>query len=53
MTYEVRKSGQVYMQTTDERCRYPAKVEAAIQQAGYEIYIDGKRLKKQKGAQSG
>lgn len=46
MTYEVHLSGQVYMQTTDEGCRYPARIEAEMLQAGYEIYIDGKRIKK-------
>lgn len=53
MTYEVRKAGQVYMQTSDECCRYPARIEAEMQKAGYEIYIDGKKLKKQKGVQNG
>lgn len=48
MIYEVRKDGQVYMQTTDEKCRYSPEIEASMQEAGYEIYIDGKRLKKQK-----
>lgn len=48
MKYEVRKDGKVYMSTTYERYRYPPAVEASIQNAGYVIYIDGKRLAKVK-----
>lgn len=44
MKYEVRKGGRVYM--TSDSFRYPPDVEASIQEAGYDIYIDGKRLKK-------
>ena len=46
MIYEVRKDGQTLMQTTDEKCRYSPETEASMQEAGYEIYIDGKRLKR-------
>lgn len=48
MIYEVRRNGQPLMQTTHEKCRYSPETEASMQEAGYEIYIDGKRLKKQK-----
>lgn len=43
MTYEVRKNGRTYMGTDHESCRYPPEVEASIQAAGYDIYINGKR----------
>lgn len=46
MIYEVRKDGQVYMKTSDEQCRYSPVIEAAMKEAGYSIYIDGKPLKK-------
>lgn len=46
MIYEVRKNGRVYMHTPDERCRYAPDIEAAMIEAGYSIYIDGKLLKK-------
>ena len=48
MTYEVRKGGKTYMSTEHESCRYPPETEASIQAAGYDIYIDGKRLPKVK-----
>lgn len=44
MKYEVRKGGHVYMVT--DSFRYPLDVEASIQAGGYDIYLDGKRLKK-------
>lgn len=43
MTYEVRKNGRTYMGTDHESCRYSPEVEASIQAAGYDIYINGKR----------
>ena len=46
MIYQVRKDGQIFMETTSEKCRYSPSIEASMQAAGYEIYIDGKRLKK-------
>lgn len=48
MIYEVRRGGKPFMQTTHEKCRYSPEIEASMQEARYEIYIDGKRLKKQK-----
>lgn len=54
MTYQVRRGKEVLMKTTDERCRYSPRIEAAMQADGYDIYIDEKKLKKQKkGAQNG
>lgn len=46
MIYQVRKDGQIFMETTSEKCRYSPSIEASMQAAGYDIYIDGKRLKK-------
>lgn len=48
MTYEVRKNGQTYMGTDHESCRYPQEIEASIQAAGYDIYINGKRQPKRR-----
>lgn len=48
MTYEVRKDGRVYMGTEHESCRYPPEIEASMQAAGYDIYIDGKKQPKRK-----
>ena len=48
MTYEVRKDGRIYMSTEYECCRYPPETEASIQSAGYDIYIDGKKLPKRR-----
>ena len=48
MTYEVRKDGRVYMGTEHESCRYSPEVEASMQAAGYDIYIDGKKQPKRK-----
>ena len=53
MTYEVRKGGGVYMSPQHAACRYPPVVEASIQAAGYDIYIDGKRQKKARHAKAG
>lgn len=44
--YQVCRGSEVLMQATDESCRYPARAETALLEAGYEIYIDGKRIKK-------
>lgn len=44
MKYEVRKSGCVFMPATS--CCYPPEIEASMQEAGYDIYVDGKRKKK-------
>jgi len=46
MIYQVCKDGQIFMETTSEKCRYSPSIEASMQAAGYDIYIDGKRLKK-------
>lgn len=46
MTYEVRKGDWTYMSTQHAACRYPPAVEASIQAAGYDIFVDGKRQKK-------
>ena len=48
MRYEVRKGGRAYMGTDHDACRYPPEVEAGIQAAGYDIYIDGKRQPKRR-----
>lgn len=48
MTYEVRKDGRVYMGTEHESCRYTPEIEASMQAAGYDIYIDGKKQPKRK-----
>ena len=53
MTYEVRKGGRTYMSTQHESCRYPPTVEATIQAAGYDIFVDGKRQKKARPARAG
>lgn len=42
----ISKDGQILMQTTDESRRYSPHIEAQLQEAGYVIYVDGKRLKK-------
>lgn len=41
MIYEVRKDG------------YPPEIEASIQAAGYDIYINGKRQPKRRSAKGG
>ena len=41
------------MSTTHEICRYPPEIEASIQNAGYVIYVDGKRLAKGKRGKAG
>lgn len=46
MMYEVRRNGRAVMGTDYESCRYTPEVEAQLQAAGYEIYINGKRLTK-------
>lgn len=46
--YEVRKNGHTYMGTEYEACRYPPEAEASIQAAGYDIFINGKKLPKRK-----
>ena len=46
MMYEVRRNGRAVMSTEHESCRYPPEVEAQMQAAGYEIYMNGKRLTK-------
>lgn len=48
MIYEVRKNGRTYMGTDFESCRYPPEVEASMQVAGYNIYIDGKKQPKRR-----
>lgn len=48
MTYEVRKDGRTYMSTEHDSCRYPPEIEASMQAAGYDIYIDGKKQPKRK-----
>lgn len=53
MIYEVRKDGQTYMGTDHESCRYPPEIEASIQAAGYDIYINGKRQPKRRPAKGG
>ena len=53
MTYEVRKGGRVYMSTQHPACRYPPAVEASIQAAGYDIFVDGKRQKKARPVKAG
>lgn len=53
MKYEVRKGGRVYMSTQHPACRYPPAVEASIQEAGYDIFVDGKRKKKAQPVKAG
>ena len=53
MTYEVKKGGRTYMSTRHESCRYPPTVEATIQAAGYDIFVDGKRQKKARPTRAG
>lgn len=53
MTYEVRKGGRTYMSTQHPACTYPPTVEASIQAAGYDIFVDGNRKKKARPAKSG
>ena len=53
MTYEVKKGGRTYMSTQHESCRYPPPVEATIQAAGYDIFVDGKRQKKARPTKAG
>jgi hypothetical protein len=53
MTYEVRKGGRTYMSTRHESCRYPPTVEATVQAAGYDIFVDGKRQKKARPTKAG
>ena len=53
MTYEVKKGGRTYMSTQHDACRYPPAVEASIQAAGYDIFVDGKRQKKARPARAG
>lgn len=52
MIYEVRKDGRTYMGTDHDDCRYSPEVEAGIQAAGYDIYINGKKQPKRKQAAS-
>lgn len=52
MTYEVRKGGRVYMSTKHPACCYPPEIEASMQDAGYDIYIDRKRKKKARPARA-
>lgn len=53
MTYEVRKGGRTYMSTQHPACTYPQAVEASIQAAGYDIFVDGKRQKKARPGKAG
>ena len=58
MTYEVKKGGRTYMSTfvmstRHESCRYPPTVEATVQAAGYDIFVDGKRQKKARPTKAG
>ena len=41
------------MSTQHESCRYPPTVEATIQAAGYDIFVDGKRQKKARPTKAG
>ena len=45
MLYQVCRGDQTLMQTTVESCRYPGQLEADMLSVGYEIYLDGKKLK--------
>ena len=46
MKYEVRKGGKVYYSTESPACRYSPEREREIQNAGYEVYLDGKKIGK-------
>lgn len=46
MRYEVKKAGKVYYTTDAYKPPYNRKMEKAIQAAGYEIYVDGKKVRR-------
>lgn len=46
--YEIRKDGKVFGSTNNPKLVYPEKVEGQLQEAGYGIYINGKRQSKRK-----
>ena len=48
MTYTVKRNGRVLFTTEHEKCRPDATQEAQMQEDGYEIFLDGKKLKKVK-----
>lgn len=46
LPYQVFNSSGEQVLESDTRCRYPARIELSILEAGYAIKIDGKRLTK-------
>lgn len=46
MKYEVKRNGRTIMHTEHEECRYSQETEREMQEAGLDIFIDGKKLKK-------
>lgn len=48
MTYEVRKGGVIKQQTNHKSCLPSPAVLHEMERAGYRIYINGKRPKKEK-----
>lgn len=43
MLYEVKKDGQVVYTTKADAPPYDRKTEKSMQNAGYEIFVDGKK----------
>lgn len=48
MTYKVRKGGVIKQQTNHKSCLPSPTVLREMERAGYRIYINGKRPKKEK-----
>ena len=46
LPYQVFNPSGEQVLESDTRCRYPARIELSILEAGYAIKIDGKRLTK-------
>lgn len=46
LPYQVFNSSGEQVLESDTRCRYPARIELSILEAGYTIKLNGKRLTK-------
>ncbi len=46
MRYEVKRNGKVICYTEHEECRYDQETERELQEAGHDIFVDGKKLRK-------
>lgn len=44
MTFEVRRDGEGKMKTEDPRCIYDETTLREMSRAGFEFYVDGKRV---------